>query len=241
MIRKLSVFCLVLQLLFFSCATAKVERSRGSLDVTTLMTAEESTWLPFEITGERVDEVKRWYGVTRVELKKYAVDWESKTTVPDWAVYKTAPRQKNEQAISGFIDYLKDPENIAALKNITVILCGPHLSFILKRSGILGSLDTKQVTFSLPRGEKQEVLIEYLVRGDSIPKVLNLLRCLLLIDDSFKVRRLNGMELRWYATIYQYDIIEPVFVFENRYHRICVHFDDKGRIFFIDLFENLKF
>lgn len=222
--------------LLISCAS---DRSRGNLDVQTLMTAEESTFLPFSVTTEHIDEIKRWYGVTRLDLKDYTVDLSGRVNVPSGVIYKQATQQKNEKTIRDFISYLQNPGEFGELQNKSIFICGPHLSLVMKRSGILSSLDTTKVINTFTRENKQEVIIEYVVRGDSIPKILMLIRALLLIDDAINVRKFTPMELRWYAAITEYDIEEPVLMFENRYHKICIHFDKNGKVFFIDLFDNL--
>ena len=201
---------------------------------------EESSYLPFKITNERVDEIKRWYAVTRLSVKKYTMNLNARMMIPDRVTYKTIAPEKNEKVVNDFIKYLKDPVANAAMQNNSILICGPHLTALLKKSGITASLDFIEVIGPLMISGKQEIIIEYVFKGDSISKLLNLVRNLLLIDDTFNVRKFNARELSWYWSIIAYDIDEPLMMFENRYHSIGIHFTKEGKIFFLDLFEGLE-
>ncbi|HEQ72209.1 MAG TPA: hypothetical protein ENN69_06955 [Spirochaetia bacterium] len=221
-----------------SCTTT--DRGRGKLDVNALVTAEESSYLPFQITENDIQEVVRWYGVNRLSVKKYTIDLDTTPRIPDKVSYIHVPREKNEKTIADFIRYLKDPVANGYLQNTSVFICGPHLSVMLKRSGLLDNLEFTKVIGPLTVGGKQEVLIEYVFKGDSIAKVLGLVRNLILRDDSFLVRRFSTRELSWYWSIIAYDVEEPIFMFENRYHKVGIDFAKDGKLFFLDLFEKLE-
>lgn len=238
--KKWLTFLVITLTLTLNCQSQKIERSKGTLDVTSLVVAEESSFLPFKISDDQIEEIKRWWGVTRLSLKNYSLDLKTVIKIPQSVTYKAITVDKNEKTTLDFINYLKDPQANAALQSKSVFICGPHLSTILKRSGILANLEYTKIIGPLVVSGKQEVIVEYVIKGESVSKVLNLVRNLLLRDESFKVRKFAPNELLWYWSIVSWDIEEPLLMFENNYHKVGINFDKNGKVFFLDLFENLE-
>lgn len=201
---------------------------------------EESTYLPFRITPAAIDEIRRLYGAGGYTFRKYTRDLRSIIKIPDQVTYSAVVAETNERIADDFAAFLRDSAKNTAVVNRDLLVCGPHLTALLKKSGVAASLDFTEVMGPLDVAGRHEVIIEYVFKGDTVPKVLGLVRNLLLSDESFTARKFGPAELGWYWSIVAYDIREPLIMFENRSHKVGVHFTGEGKIFFIDLFENLE-
>jgi hypothetical protein len=233
------IWLAILLSLVFSCATEK-RTGKGNLDFQTLLGADDSTYLPFVIETKRIEEVRDLFSKDNLPMKSYKTVFPEQMTIPPKVKYIELPAATNERVISDFFNALKPPVKLPQIQDNKVVICGPHLTALLKKSGILSELEYTRIVGPFNYFKRQDVLIECAIKGEGIPKIFSLLRNLLFSDESITVRKLNARELDWYWVSNSYDIDEPLFIFENSKHSIMIHFTAEGKIFFLDLFDTLN-
>ncbi len=224
---------------FFSCATEKPKAARGYLDFDLLVGAEDSTYLPFEITKSGIAEIKELFARDNLPPQPYKLDFSAKTVVPADVKYREIPLKENQRRVNEFFNNLKPPIKLGKVQDNKVIICGPYLSAILKKGGILKELEHTKINGSLIFFHKQDVLVEYAIKAESLPRIYIFIRNLLFCDGEITVRKLNPRELDWYWVSNSYQIDEPIYVFQNSAHKVMIHFNPEGQIFFLELFDTL--
>jgi hypothetical protein len=237
-VRRMFIFCLCL--IPIACATEKPKTGKGNLDFQTLLSADESTFLPFTLEKQRIDEIRDLFARDNLPMKPYKTDFSAKMVIPTKVKFKEAPAGLNERVVAGFFDALKPPVKLGTLQGGTVFICGPHLTALLRKSGVLAQLESTNIVAPFIYFKKQDVLIECAIRGESINRMFTLLRNLLFCDDAITVRKLKEREFDWYWESISYDIEEPIFIFENAKHKILIHFSLEGKIFFLDIYDTLN-
>ena len=229
-----------LVLAFFSCATEKPKDTKRFLDFDRLMSAEESTYLPFVVDDRRIQEIKELFAKDNLPMRPYRIDFSAKMTIPKDVKYREASAALNQKIVADFFNALKPPVKLAAIQENKYFICGAYLTALLKKSGLLSQLNYTKVIGPFNYFKRQDVLLECTIREDSIPRIFSLLRNLLYSDGAITVRKLTAQELDWYWVSSSYDIEEPIFVFENSRHKIMIHFTPEGQIFFLELFDTLN-
>jgi hypothetical protein len=234
------IWLAILLSLVVSCATEK-KTGKGNLDFQTLLGADDSTYLPFVIEAKRIEEIRDLFSKDNLPMKSYKTVFPEQMTIPGKVKYIALPAATNERVISDFFNALKPPVKLSQIQDNKVVICGPHLTALLKKSGLLVPTEEyTRIVGPFNFFKRQDVLIEWAIRGEGIPKIFSLLRNLLFCDESITVRKLNARELDWYWVSNSYDIDEPLFIFENSKHSIMIHFTADGKIFFLDLFDTLN-
>jgi hypothetical protein len=233
------IIILILLSMLFSCATEK-KTGKGNLDFQTLLGADDSTYLPFVIETKRIEEIKDLFSKDNLPMKPYKMNLAEKMTIPANVKYIELPAATNERIVNDFFDALKPPVKLPQVQDNKVVICGPHLTTLLKKSGVLSELEYTRIVGPFNYFKRQDVLIECAIKSESIPRIFTLLRNLLFSDEAITVRKLNARELDWYWASISYDIDEPLFVFENSRHSIMIHFTPEGKVFFLELFDTLN-
>jgi hypothetical protein len=241
MMKKAVVcFTILLCALLWSCASEKPDYSKGNLDVNALVSVEESTFMPFTVSDKKIKEIERLFVLMNLPVKPYKTDFAAKMTIPEKVKYKSQPNEKNEKLLGTFFGYLKNPEKMPEMQGGKVFICGPQLTLGIKRNRLLNVADYTKIVGPFPYFKKQDVLIEYAIKAPAIQKMFNLMRNILFSGDVITVRKLNDRELNWYWVSNNYDIEEPIFIFDNGVHKLMIHFTGDGKIFFLDLFDDFN-
>jgi hypothetical protein len=240
-IRRLIIFITCLSML--ACATEKPKPGKGNLDFNTLLSADESTFLPFTIEQKRIDEIRDLFHKDNLPMRPYKTDFAAKMVIPEKVKYKGVSAGINEGIVASLFTSLKPPVKLGQVQDGQVFICGPHLTALLKKSGVLSELSREgytNIVAPFNYFKKQDVLIECAIKGEAINRLFVLLRNLLFVDGTITVRKLKERELDWYWASISYDIEEPIFIFENDRHKVLIHFTTEGKIFFLDLYDTLN-
>lgn len=151
--------------------------------------------------------------------------------IPEGISYKKTDQLTNQQAIEKLEEELEEPR-YSVFNNF--FYCGPNIweRYVLKPS--VGSIKKGNITFKVPfnkgfidkKGKLIQSQADYQLIWDQL--IID------FSDSEFNIRKLTSDELQEFWSIIFYDIEEPIFVLENKSHKVVVDLDSNLKIQFID-------
>jgi hypothetical protein len=201
--------------------------------------ARESSFLPFRPDPGLVEEIRDHFSQEGLPAAAFRMIIDEPMTVPARVTYLPAEPLLNREVVARFLATLDEPGVLASFQGDSPLVVGPYLVALLDRAGLLEELDYKLVIMTGMIGSTKHTLVSIVPRPPSVARVLSLLRNIVFCGEGGVVRRLTARELDWYWTIISWDIEEPIVVFTNARHRLMVNFDKDGKLFFVELFDNL--
>lgn len=199
----------------------------------------ESSYLPFTIDQEDIDEIAHLSSANDIQSKPYKMTIKKEMAIPARVKYVPLTARKNEKMVNDFIGDMRNVSDMTEMQGKEYVICGPYLTALLMRGNVLPTLHHSTVIAKVS-GKYPFVAVYCAINGDSIPIALSLVRNLIFTGESFTVRKLIERELDWYWTTITWDVTEPIFMFENERHKVMVDFSEDGKIYYVDLFDSLK-
>jgi len=149
-------------------------------------------------------------------------------TIPKGVVYNYCSNEKNEEAKQLIINSLKQDHNYEILQNNLMI--GHLLWKRFKDVEILKTIENGKVIFRIDNLEVEGKMCNDIEDSKKIWDELKK-----EVTDSFKIRKANVPELKYYWSTISFDIDEPLFVLETPNHNYILNFIKKDmKLFWID-------
>jgi hypothetical protein len=175
---------------------------------------------------------------------------DDELVIPEGIRYKKASDEANAAAIQTltkvFSAESKEKEVVPHFDK--VLICGPGLWRALKDDPLLPKLENGGVEFRVPVLDKAgNATSIQMLEGESFQspdeQLLFWKSFANRVDFSeLKIRKMNSVELRIFWAMIPFDITEPIFILENKKHKILVMFNspDLLKISWIDDFQKLS-
>ena len=209
--------------------------------VMTALEKEESTYLPFPVTSNTIEEMSSLLQAEDTSPAPYALVAADELEIPEHVRYIENSRRENERILDDFLSGLSDPSSISNVQGTAPFIVGPHLTTLLKRADLLADLQYQKVAGITPDREPFATF-SIGIHERSSERVLYMIRNILFSADALSVRMPSATELRWYWATISYDIEEPIFIFESGGHTTLADFDkETGKLFYIDLLDGLNY
>jgi hypothetical protein len=147
--------------------------------------------------------------------------WAQLGEIPKNVTYKTTSESENNKAIAILKKAIDDPQKGKKLFD-GILFIGPQLWTKLSQIKTLNAIEGGNVNFQIPQGdgksmEKKGKLIQ---NETDFQLVWNELAT--RIGQDYNIRKLNSLELSYYWSIINFDIEEPIFLFENKSYKFII-------------------